>query len=164
MQVGAKGGRRPLVVACLHAFWDPTFTQVKRAQAQHVREEVERFNVNGHPVVIGGDFNSLPGEEVYREMQGATPGPLPPACETRPLASAYSRYQSMHGSQFPPEEQRGGGEWSIAGWPACEGARAATRGDRAATGSADAACSPRATCGGGPFVRGARVHQPDAQV
>lgn len=110
------------MVACLHAFWDPAYTPVKRAQVQHVREEVERFNAAGLPVVIAGDFNSLPGEEVYREMQGAVPGPLPPSCDTQPLASAYSGYQAVHGSQFAPEEQRGGDEWSYAGWPACEGA------------------------------------------
>jgi CCR4-NOT transcription complex subunit 6 len=72
-----------ILVVNSHIYWDPLFADVKLVQAGMMMEEVERFaakhlsppatspegptyaNVNLLPIIICGDFNSLPSSGVY---------------------------------------------------------------------------------------------------
>ena len=55
------------VVATTHIFWDPLFVKVKNAQVENLLRNIAIFMADHHfdttqtPLVIGGDFNSMPG-------------------------------------------------------------------------------------------------------
>jgi CCR4-NOT transcription complex subunit 6 len=65
------GGRRQLVVANTHINASPEFADVKLWQTQHLLLEVERMlqqhsgSLSTIPLVIAGDFNSLPGSDPH---------------------------------------------------------------------------------------------------
>eukprot|EP00245_Coleochaete_scutata_P004697 TRINITY_DN1753_c1_g1_i1.p1 TRINITY_DN1753_c1_g1~~TRINITY_DN1753_c1_g1_i1.p1 ORF type:complete len:392 (-),score=44.80 TRINITY_DN1753_c1_g1_i1:60-1235(-) len=65
------------VAACTHLFWDPELADVKLAQARHLVSSLEDFqhqlgatSARPIPVIVGGDFNSQPGDKVYRFLCG----------------------------------------------------------------------------------------------
>mmetsp|Transcript_4568 Transcript_4568/g.7073 ORF Transcript_4568/g.7073 Transcript_4568/m.7073 type:complete len:675 (+) Transcript_4568:56-2080(+) len=70
-----RGNTQFLVVANTHIFWDPDFPDVKLWQVQTFLQELEKIcirvgtDANGQrnclPLVIGGDFNSLPESGVH---------------------------------------------------------------------------------------------------
>ena len=69
------GGRRKLMVANLHAQWDPALADVKLMQVQLMVERVAEEMAPGSALVICGDFNSKPDSSVYELMRnGATRG------------------------------------------------------------------------------------------
>ncbi|KAK8963855.1 hypothetical protein KSP40_PGU007174 [Platanthera guangdongensis] len=64
-----------LVVANTHIYWDPEWIDVKLAQAKYLLSRLSRFkeiigkNYCCAPsVLVAGDFNSTPGDEVYEYM------------------------------------------------------------------------------------------------
>jgi len=59
------------VVGTTHIFWDPTQADVKLLQTQVILEQLQTFTLgSAHlPVLFMGDFNSLPGSEVYQYMR-----------------------------------------------------------------------------------------------
>jgi len=65
------GGRRQLVIANTHINASVEFADVKLWQTQHLLIEVERVmtqvsgSINNLPLVIAGDFNSLPGSDPH---------------------------------------------------------------------------------------------------
>jgi len=71
MSAPHPASRRPLVVANTHINASPEFADVKLWQTQMLLQEVERVmtNVGGStqqvPLVIAGDFNSLPGSDPH---------------------------------------------------------------------------------------------------
>ncbi|KAG0459348.1 hypothetical protein HPP92_022476 [Vanilla planifolia] len=77
-----------LIVANTHIYWDPAWVDVKVAQVKYllsrlsIFEEVIRDKYSCKPsVVIAGDFNSTPGDEVYKYITSAAAdydGPSPP--------------------------------------------------------------------------------------
>mmetsp|Transcript_20350 Transcript_20350/g.65065 ORF Transcript_20350/g.65065 Transcript_20350/m.65065 type:complete len:352 (+) Transcript_20350:337-1392(+) len=99
-------GLQPLVAATGHLYWSPAYDEVKQAQAKRLVRAIDEFNKGGLPVVFGGDMNSVPGSKVYSILQG-----LSPEGEGAPrFRSAYSSYQSIHGSQFEADESTGSDE------------------------------------------------------
>lgn len=62
-----------LCVANTHLFWNPEYAHVKLAQAHALLEEAKmflgemkkKFSLTKIPLIICGDFNSLPQSEVY---------------------------------------------------------------------------------------------------
>lgn len=77
----ARGRKKPkhLILANTHIHWDPTMSDVKVMQAQFLLEEVAhiRSKIKEHnpPLIICGDFNSVPSSGVYELMRE---GRLPP--------------------------------------------------------------------------------------
>ena len=84
--VGGGGGRRVLV-ASTHLFWDPAHADVKLAQTNRLLAEAGKFLADNAltgvvagdtdedvPVVIAGDFNSVPGSEVHARMLAGIAG------------------------------------------------------------------------------------------
>lgn len=67
-----------VVVANTHIYWDPEWADVKLAQAKYLLQRLSQFTriisdtYNCKPsVVVAGDFNSTPGDEVYRYLVSA---------------------------------------------------------------------------------------------
>eukprot|EP00250_Pteridium_aquilinum_P005902 c15920_g1_i2 orf=371-895(+) len=63
------------VLANTHIYWDPDWADVKLAQAKHLLARVSRFQSllvtklkSEIPVVVCGDFNSMPGDQVYNYL------------------------------------------------------------------------------------------------
>jgi CCR4-NOT transcription complex subunit 6 len=65
-------GRR-LVVATTHVYWDPALEEVKDAQVSHLlqRAAVFRSQQSTPALLIGGDFNSVPGSEAHQRLLNA---------------------------------------------------------------------------------------------
>ncbi|MCO5590468.1 hypothetical protein L7F22_044438 [Adiantum nelumboides] len=69
---------RTFIIANTHIYWDPDWVDVKLAQAKHLVARVSRFQslLSNEirvkiPVVICGDFNSTPGDQVYSYLTSA---------------------------------------------------------------------------------------------
>ena len=63
------GGGRKLMVANLHAQWDPALKDVKLMQVQLMVERVAEEMAPGAALVVCGDFNSTPQSSVYELMR-----------------------------------------------------------------------------------------------
>jgi CCR4-NOT transcription complex subunit 6 len=108
--------RKPFLVASTHLFWDPDFPDVKLRQTERLLAETRGFvraflasnagkrsagnagdagnAVPGGaktsvPVIVAGDFNSVPGSDVHAAALRGVPGPSPGTPGT-PLKSAYA--------------------------------------------------------------------------
>jgi CCR4-NOT transcription complex subunit 6 len=58
--------QQQLMVCNVHIFWDPAYRDVKLVQTALLMDEIKRFmNNRDLPLVIAGDFNSLPDSGVY---------------------------------------------------------------------------------------------------
>uniref|UniRef100_A0A6V7QYL0 Endonuclease/exonuclease/phosphatase domain-containing protein n=1 Tax=Ananas comosus var. bracteatus TaxID=296719 RepID=A0A6V7QYL0_ANACO len=73
----------PIVVANTHIYWDPDWIDVKLAQAKYLLSRLLQFR--GHvssefscipPVIVAGDFNSTPGDEVYNYIVSSGEAPI----------------------------------------------------------------------------------------
>lgn len=67
-----------IVVANTHIYWDPNWADVKLAQVKYLLKRVSQFQevvsnkFSSTPsVIVAGDFNSTPGDEVYRYLVSA---------------------------------------------------------------------------------------------
>ncbi len=85
-------------VANIHLFWDPSFEGLKIAQAKAVvlaAQDLARSVEQPAPIVLAGDFNSIPSSEVYTYLTGeagfisayATCGPAAPPPRATPPPS-----------------------------------------------------------------------------
>lgn len=84
-----RGGRTTIVklparilVANTHIHWDPSLKDVKLMQTQLLLEELmaisHRYKETPLPMVVGGDFNSMPDSGVYELLsKGQVPGKHP---------------------------------------------------------------------------------------
>eukprot|EP01028_Stygiella_incarcerata_P011953 TRINITY_DN712_c0_g1_i1.p1 TRINITY_DN712_c0_g1~~TRINITY_DN712_c0_g1_i1.p1 ORF type:complete len:362 (-),score=84.83 TRINITY_DN712_c0_g1_i1:1509-2594(-) len=61
--------RKNFCVACVHAYWDPSFYHVKLSQMMMLRAAVSDVG-RGVPSFVAGDFNAVPGSETYLFMLG----------------------------------------------------------------------------------------------
>lgn len=64
-----------VLLANTHIYWDPDWVDVKLAQAKHLVGCVSKFQAlletrlcSKIPVIICGDFNSMPGDQVYNYL------------------------------------------------------------------------------------------------
>ncbi|GJP44199.1 hypothetical protein CLOM_g3586 [Closterium sp. NIES-68] len=104
--VGQQRPGRVVVVASSHIFWDPQCADVKLAQAQYLLQQVAHFRTSlastlthSHsctvtstgvitPItIICGDFNSLPGDPVYKYLTSGAATPLETAAGRAPEAA-----------------------------------------------------------------------------
>jgi len=60
-----KDTRQKLLIANAHLHWDPSYRDVKLLQTKMLVEEISRFAPRNVPVLICGDFNSMPSSGVY---------------------------------------------------------------------------------------------------
>ena len=60
----AKDDGEEFIVGTTHLFWDPAQADVKLLQARIVLNELESMKIP--TMILCGDFNSLPGSEVYQ--------------------------------------------------------------------------------------------------
>ena len=68
------GVTNDIIVAVPHLYWNPNFADVKDGQATYLLDRIGMFKeqissqhtVDNPPVLIGGDFNSLPDSNVYK--------------------------------------------------------------------------------------------------
>ena len=81
----ASSGKR-LVVGTTHIFWDPAWEDVKDAQTRHFVASAAAFRAQhtppgapALPLLLGGDFNSMPGSAAHRLLlnEGRWEGTLP---------------------------------------------------------------------------------------
>lgn len=84
-----------IIVANTHIYWDPEWVDVKLAQAGYLLSRLFQFKTRvseqfgcSPSIIVAGDFNSIPGDQVYTSLMGShqeTPD------ETRvPLCSVYA--------------------------------------------------------------------------
>jgi len=66
--VSGKERTQPICIANTHLFWNPQFPEVKLEQMKMFLEEIELFNKDFEdvPLILTGDFNSLPNSNVYQ--------------------------------------------------------------------------------------------------
>jgi mRNA deadenylase 3'-5' endonuclease subunit Ccr4/uncharacterized protein with PIN domain len=70
-----------LVVAVAHFYWNPTFPDIKSAQAEYMLMRLQLFTKKHYgndvcpPIIFGGDFNITPDSETYRVL--TSPSVLP---------------------------------------------------------------------------------------
>nr|XP_029122984.1 carbon catabolite repressor protein 4 homolog 4 [Elaeis guineensis] len=83
-----------IVVANTHIYWDPNWADVKLAQVKYLRRRVSQFKeivsnkfCSTPSVIIAGDFNSTPGDEVYQYLVSANSDSEAPAIQ---LCSLYA--------------------------------------------------------------------------
>lgn len=72
--------KRKVIIATCHLHWNPNLPEVKFAQAQLILEELTRFRARHSlssssgedpiPVILTGDFNSMPHDELYPLITG----------------------------------------------------------------------------------------------
>ncbi|GAA0187464.1 mRNA polyadenylation factor [Lithospermum erythrorhizon] len=90
-----------LIVANTHIFWDPTWADVKLAQAKYLLSRLAQFKTTVTEIVgcvpsiiVAGDFNSVPGDQVYKYLVSGTSlgGPQEESYEDLriPLSSVYA--------------------------------------------------------------------------
>eukprot|EP00940_MAST-03C_sp_MAST-3C-sp2_P001335 g1335.t1 len=66
--VDDSGGKQ-FCLCNTHIFWDPQFCDVKLWQTQMLLQELEKFNIGRNlPLVLSGDFNSMPDSSVYEYL------------------------------------------------------------------------------------------------
>ncbi|XP_073301727.1 carbon catabolite repressor protein 4 homolog 4 isoform X1 [Primulina huaijiensis] len=88
-----------IIIANTHLYWDPEWADVKIAQAKYLLSRLAKFKklVSNKfhctpPIIVAGDFNSIPGDQVYQYLitgttflgQGMADDKLPV-----PLSSVY---------------------------------------------------------------------------
>ncbi|OAY82814.1 Carbon catabolite repressor protein 4 [Ananas comosus] len=73
----------PIVVANTHIYWDPDWIDVKLAQAKYLLSRLSQFREHVSskfscipPVIVAGDFNSTPGDEVYSYIVSSGEAPI----------------------------------------------------------------------------------------
>ncbi|XP_058190130.1 carbon catabolite repressor protein 4 homolog 4 isoform X3 [Rhododendron vialii] len=70
-----------VIVANTHLYWDPNWADVKLAQAKYLLARLAQFKILvshkfecSPSVIVGGDFNSTPGDKVYQYLtSGSSP-------------------------------------------------------------------------------------------
>lgn len=106
-----KATNKRVLVATAHFFWNPEYEYVKFGQAEMLLDIVTQFYLDQPeiPILICGDFNSLPDSNVIRLFQGEAPIKSPTIKQEhfsiiqelyKPnqliFQSAYSSYKPSH--------------------------------------------------------------------
>ncbi|XP_020589740.1 carbon catabolite repressor protein 4 homolog 4 isoform X2 [Phalaenopsis equestris] len=85
-----------LVVANTHVYWDPALIDVKLAQVKYLLSRISRFKkaisnkFSCTPsVIVAGDFNSTPGDEVYEYITSTVPANVDHSAHHIRLCSLY---------------------------------------------------------------------------
>ncbi|CAA7411144.1 unnamed protein product [Spirodela intermedia] len=98
--------RHLVVVANTHIYWDPDWADVKLAQAEYLLSRLSRFKnsvctefCSAPSIIVAGDFNSTPGDAVYRFMVSEDVVTAA-AATTKPPVPLRSLYASAGGE--PP--------------------------------------------------------------
>ncbi|XP_019156701.1 PREDICTED: carbon catabolite repressor protein 4 homolog 4 isoform X2 [Ipomoea nil] len=83
-----------IIVANTHIYWDPEWIDVKLAQAKYLLRRLAEFKSRvsdqfgcSPSVLVAGDFNSVPGDQVYQYIvSGTSPlGPQPEISDEMPI-------------------------------------------------------------------------------
>ncbi|KAG8375264.1 hypothetical protein BUALT_Bualt10G0082400 [Buddleja alternifolia] len=92
-----------LIIANTHLYWDPEWADVKVAQAKYLLSRLAEFRklvsdkFDCSPsVIVAGDFNSVPGDQVYRCLVSGTTLIGPETVDDLPI-SLSSVYASTRG-------------------------------------------------------------------
>ncbi|GER39814.1 glucose-repressible alcohol dehydrogenasetranscriptional effector [Striga asiatica] len=90
---------RHVIIANTHLYWDPEWADVKIAQAKYLLSRLagfkklvsEKFDCSPS-VIVAGDFNSVPGDQVYQYLVSGTNSMEPEAVDDKPipLSSVYA--------------------------------------------------------------------------
>ncbi|KAL9263585.1 Carbon catabolite repressor protein 4 homolog 4-like protein [Drosera capensis] len=93
--------RQIVIIANTHIYWDPEWVDVKLAQVKYLLSRLslfkslvsEKFDCTPS-ILVAGDFNSVPGDQVYQYLVSGGPSAIPPVqCEDElliPLLSVYA--------------------------------------------------------------------------
>ncbi|URE23331.1 Endonuclease/Exonuclease/phosphatase family [Musa troglodytarum] len=92
-----------IVVANTHIYWDPNWADIKLAQAKYLLSRLSQFKelISNKftcipSVLVAGDFNSTPGDEVYRYLVSAS--------EVAPIQLRSSRLRAVSLLEMPGPE------------------------------------------------------------
>ncbi|CAN4128311.1 unnamed protein product [Withania somnifera] len=105
-----------IIIANTHLYWDPELADVKLAQAKYLLSRLTQFKLLvsdkfdcSPSVIVAGDFNSLPGDQVYQYLISGSSvvGTLPEKSYDVPipLCSVYAstRGEEPHFTNCTPE-------------------------------------------------------------
>ncbi|GAB2263777.1 hypothetical protein Droror1_Dr00025911 [Drosera rotundifolia] len=93
--------RHIVIIANTHIYWDPEWVDVKLAQVKYLLSRLslfkslvsEKFDCTPS-VLVAGDFNSIPGDQVYQYLVSGSPSAIRPVqCKDElpiPLLSVYA--------------------------------------------------------------------------
>ncbi|KAF8398756.1 hypothetical protein HHK36_014614 [Tetracentron sinense] len=90
-----------VIVANTHLYWDPEWADVKLAQAKYLLVRLAQFKATvtdkfdcTPSVIVAGDFNSIPGDEVYQYVVSGNSSSMPSLDHSEklpiPLCSVYA--------------------------------------------------------------------------
>ncbi|XP_042034014.1 carbon catabolite repressor protein 4 homolog 4-like isoform X1 [Salvia splendens] len=88
-----------VIIANTHIYWDPEWADVKIAQVKYLLSRLAEFKMLvakkfdcSPSVIVAGDFNSTPGDQVYQYLVSGTSGMGPESMDDLPipLASVYA--------------------------------------------------------------------------
>ncbi|KAK1403011.1 carbon catabolite repressor protein 4-like [Heracleum sosnowskyi] len=94
-----------VIVANTHIYWDPEWADVKLAQVKYLLSRLAKFKIlvsdkfdSKSSVLLSGDFNSVPGDQVYQYLTSGSSfvEPKPEEMEDLPI-SLNSVYASLRG-------------------------------------------------------------------
>ncbi|XP_011082145.1 carbon catabolite repressor protein 4 homolog 4-like isoform X2 [Sesamum indicum] len=88
-----------VIIANTHLYWDPEWADVKIAQAKYLLSRLaafkdlvsDKFDCSP-PIILAGDFNSVPGDQVYQYLVSGTNSMGPEMADDlpMPLSSVYA--------------------------------------------------------------------------
>ncbi|KAG5524611.1 hypothetical protein RHGRI_031324 [Rhododendron griersonianum] len=91
-----------VIVANTHLYWDPNWADVKLAQAKYLLARLAQFKILvsdkfecSPSVIVGGDFNSTPGDKV---RSGSNPSPPIPPMRSHASSAAVQLCYRLHAS------------------------------------------------------------------
>ncbi|KAG6389626.1 hypothetical protein SASPL_151098 [Salvia splendens] len=88
-----------VIIANTHIYWDPEWADVKIAQVKYLLSRLAEFKMLvakkfdcSPSLIVAGDFNSTPGDQVYQYLVSGTSGMGPESVDDLPipLASVYA--------------------------------------------------------------------------
>lgn len=95
-----KGGRQ-FCLCNTHIFWDPEYADVKLWQSAMLLKELEKFNVGRKlPLILCGDFNSLPDSSVYEFLSTGQVRAIHPDLKRDPLGITSKASDFRHDLQL----------------------------------------------------------------
>jgi len=95
-----EGGQR-FCVCNTHIFWDPEYSDVKLWQTHMLIKELEKFNVGRNlPLILCGDFNSMPDSSVYEFLTTGSVRAVHPDLKRNPCGITPAASEFRHDLQL----------------------------------------------------------------
>jgi len=65
VQLRDRATKKEVIICTCHVHWNPMLPEVKMSQITHILQKLNEFRDGDLPVVLTGDFNTLPSDPIY---------------------------------------------------------------------------------------------------